>query len=96
MNLDRHTIRTADPIGYIDMTNFAGSTSRTQRSTEMHTMHEALAREHLRELHSDARKRALYRRAGRGQAARAPASCRACAGARTARPQVVSASAVAE
>jgi hypothetical protein len=56
-----HTIRTADPIGYIDMTNFAGSTSRTQRSTEMHTMYEALAREHLHELHRDARQRALYR-----------------------------------
>ena len=61
MNTNRHTIRTADPIGYIDMTNFAGSTSRTQRSTEMHTMYEALAREHMRELHRDARKRALYR-----------------------------------
>lgn len=27
----------------------------------MHTMHEALAREHLRELHRDARQRAIYR-----------------------------------
>lgn len=29
------------------------------RSTEMYTLHEALAREHLRELHQDARRRAL-------------------------------------
>jgi hypothetical protein len=43
------------------MTDFAGSSSRHQRSTEMHTMYEALAREHLRELYSDARKRSLYR-----------------------------------
>jgi hypothetical protein len=43
------------------MTDFAGSSSRHPRSTEMHTMYEALAREHLRELHHDARQRALYR-----------------------------------
>jgi hypothetical protein len=44
------------------MNDFAGSTSRRhQGSTEMHTMYEALAREHMRELHSDARKRSLYR-----------------------------------
>lgn len=29
------------------------------RSTAMYTMHEALAREHLRQLHEDARQRAL-------------------------------------
>lgn len=29
------------------------------RSTEMYTLHEALAREHLRQLHSDAQRRAL-------------------------------------
>ena len=32
------------------------------RSTEMQTMHEALAREHLRQLHQDARRRALVSR----------------------------------
>jgi hypothetical protein len=89
------TIRTADPIGYIDMTNFAGSTSRTQRSTEMHTMHEALAREHLHELHRDARKRALYRQLA---AAKRPAR-RPRAGLRRRAPratQVARDSAVAE
>lgn len=48
-----------DPTSF--MIDFAGSSSRHQRSTEMHTMYEALAREHMRELHSQARKRALYR-----------------------------------
>ena len=35
------------------------TTTATSRSIEMHTLHEALAREHLRQLHQDARRRAL-------------------------------------
>jgi hypothetical protein len=35
------------------------SFSTNPRSTEMYTLHEALAREHLRQLHQDARRRAL-------------------------------------
>jgi len=44
-------------------TDFNGTTSVSysspSRSTEMQTMHEALAREHLRQLHQDARHHAL-------------------------------------
>ena len=43
------------------MTELPTDNFNDNRSTEMHTMHEALAREHLRELHRDARQRALYR-----------------------------------
>lgn len=39
-----------------------GSTSHFQRSTEMQTMHEALAREHMRELEQHARRHSLSRR----------------------------------
>ena len=56
------TTRTPDPSYPTPTTPTAGSTtSRHQRSTEMYTMYEALAREHLNELHRDARSRALYR-----------------------------------
>lgn len=33
--------------------------THSSRSTEMYTLHEALAREHLRQLHEDARQRTL-------------------------------------
>ena len=43
-------------------TDFTQTTSFSySRSTEMQTMHEALAREHLRQLHQQARQRALLR-----------------------------------
>jgi hypothetical protein len=42
-------------------TNFAGSTSRFPRSTEMQTMHEALAREHMRDLRDQEHAAALSR-----------------------------------
>lgn len=43
----------------IDPSSTTALTSTTSRSFEMHTLHEALAREHLRQLHQDARRRAL-------------------------------------
>jgi hypothetical protein len=46
----------------VTQTNVPGSTSHTQRSTEMQTMHEALAREHMRELEEHARRHSLSRR----------------------------------
>lgn len=56
-------IRTTDTPGYTPaMTDFIGSSSRTQRSTEMQTMHEALAREHMRQLQDEARRHSLSRK----------------------------------
>ena len=53
-------VRTTDTKGSVRvMTDFIGSSSRTQRSTEMQTMHEALAREHMRQLQYDARRHSL-------------------------------------
>jgi hypothetical protein len=43
-------------------THILGSMSHIQRSTEMQTMHEALAREHMRELEQHARRNSLSRR----------------------------------
>lgn len=40
------------------MTTTTGLTTPS-RSIEMYTLHEALAREHMRQLHADARRRAL-------------------------------------
>jgi hypothetical protein len=40
-------------------TNRMTTTHYVLRSTEMHTMHEALAREHIRQLHADAQHRRL-------------------------------------
>src|SRR5581483_8621099 len=53
-------IRTTDTPGFTQlMTDLTGSSSRTRRSTEMQTMHEALAREHMRQLQHDARRQSL-------------------------------------
>ena len=46
-------------LATIDPFSTTTKTIATSRSFEMYTLHEALAREHLRQMHQDARRRAL-------------------------------------